>query len=184
MKVLNEKDIIFLKALEEDFLKRGEKSFLETMFDARIIPFGEAKKEALSLFEMKKNKIFINNSECFLKNRVGNIVGKNGDFFFITCNFKELQALGRNIQDIPYYLHFNKFTFILENGGDLHDLRSKSYFVNIEDYINFCNDLGLEYCAHLKRDFYNDIVILDKEEVIFDDYFEELTKDINVIVMK
>lgn len=167
---LTEKEGLFLKSLFDDYFERGTKSFLCVLFQSKFIHKDDAKKLALSMFELEENRLFIKRSICFLELENGHIVGKKGDFFFSTCDYREIISLGRNIQDIPYYLNFNDMNFYLENGGDL---KNTQYHIYLKDYIDFCAEHDLPYCTHVKHDFNQDLFILDKEEVIFDELFDE-----------
>lgn len=167
---LTEKEGLFLKALLDDFFERGRKSFLSVLFQSKYTHKDDLKDFALEMFEMKSNISFINNAQMIFEKNDGNIIGKKGEFFFSTCRYREFISLGRNIQDLPYYINFNELSYHMELEGTVRDTQYSSY---IDDYIDFCAEYDLKYCTHLKKDFNSDILILDKEEVIFEEEFNE-----------
>ncbi len=166
---LTEKEILFQKALLDDFFKRGRKSFLSVLFKSSYRHEETLLEDALEMFEMDKNINFIKKSNLLFEKNDGNIIGKKGEFFFSTCGYMEFISLGRNIQDLPYYINFNDLSYIMELEGTIKNTIYSSY---IKDYLLLCEEHGLKYCYHLKKDFLNDILILDKEEVIFDEMFD------------
>lgn len=167
---LTEKEGLFLKALFDDFFERGKRSFLSVLFHSKYMHKYDLKDVALEMFEMDKNINFINKSYFLFEQEDGNIIGKKGEFFFTTCRYREFVSLGRNIQDIPYYLNFNELSNQLESDGTI---RNTAYSMYIQDYLDFCAENDMKYCTHLKKDFNNDILILDKEDVIFEEKFNE-----------
>lgn len=150
MKYLTEKEIKFMEALKKDLEAKGDKSFMNVLFQASFED-SETMKEALNeLFEGTFRELF--NSSDLIFEAIGFCyVGKYKDIFWGTGSEGEVFGMGKEIQNVVFPLIFAEIgqVTIHQEKLEVEKYFKKYHNLDYDDYIqsyrDFCLSLGFEY---------------------------------------
>lgn len=161
MTKLTDKEIKFIKDLEEDYKIRKKNSFMNILFGSSPETIENITKDAL--YGSGSLKKFLNKSIFIMSIKNGFYLGKYEDNFFVYTTEGELFGAGKEIQNTCSFLR-NLLYFSLDDKRVIEDMFQRKGFNNydevIMDYKKFCNNMKLEF----------------HEE---DEYWEKQAKDFN-----
>lgn len=169
MSFLTKKEIAFIEALKKDFEKNGEKSFLEVLYSGELSLNNVIRKQLNHLFNDSYKKLF-DNSDLLIESIDSIYIGKYKETFWGTGSEGEVFGLGREIQNIAFYLITFRYGDLESRRDDVEDYFKKYLDLNYDEYIqsykNFCERLGFEYKESLD--------LMNKQSECFDNELPSL----------
>lgn len=155
MKYLTEKELGFIEALKKDLEINGEKSFIKILWHGFFDSEEYLRKEIANVFNDYYVELF-KNSDLIMESVNGLYIGKYKENFWGTGSEGEVFGLGKEIQNIAFYVVLTYYGQVLEPDEKVSVVEyfrnhlNLNYETYIQSYRDFCKSLGYEYKESLE----------------------------------
>lgn len=143
---LTQKEQDFLSAIQEDWQKRNEKSFLSVMFCS--IESNNIRTNVQRVFEGYPERQIIGESDLIFECAEMMYIGKYKGVFWGTGSEGEFFSIRTELHQLPYDIFCNIYGYHQEPENAIDTIKvvkKVDYLKYVEDYKLFCTKFGWEY---------------------------------------